>query len=194
MKNYAHEVRGPILTNIYNLSERPPKYFKRESADVNFREADARHMHHPHNDALVVNALIGGTNVYQMLVDNGSSVNILAYSTYQKIGLVDNELLPFYNDVYGFTGPPVLVVGRIKLPVTLGEEPWTATRITEFVVVNEDISYNGIIGRPLLREMRIITFIHHFSIKFPTPNGIGWVKGCHVDSRECYNRALHMAM
>ncbi|XP_074374966.1 uncharacterized protein LOC141716663 [Apium graveolens] len=129
-----------------------------------------------------------------MLVDNGSSVNILAYSTYQKMGLVDSELLPCYNDVYGFTGPPVLVVGRIKLPVTLGEEPRTATRATEFLVVNEDISYNGIIGRPMLREMRIITSIHHFSIKFPTPNGIGWVKGCHADSRECYSRALYLAM
>ncbi|XP_074347268.1 uncharacterized protein LOC141686111 [Apium graveolens] len=99
MKNYAHEARGPILTNVCNMSERPPKYFKGESAFVTFREVDARHVHHPHNDALVVNALIGGTNVYRMLVDNGSSVNILAYSTYQKMGLVDSELLPCYNDV-----------------------------------------------------------------------------------------------
>ncbi|XP_074362449.1 uncharacterized protein LOC141702719 [Apium graveolens] len=127
MKNYAHEARGPILTNVYNLSERPPKYFKGESADITFIEADTRHVHHPHNDALVVNAIIGGTNVYRMLVDNGSSVKILTYSTYHKMGLLDKELLPCYNNVYGFTGNPVLVVGKIKFPVTLGEEPLTAT-------------------------------------------------------------------
>ncbi|XP_074359118.1 uncharacterized protein LOC141698328 [Apium graveolens] len=114
MKNYAHEARGPILTNVCNLSESPPKYLKGESGDITFREADARNVHHPHNDALVVNALIGGANVYRMLMDNGSSINILAYSTYRKIGLVDNELLPCYNDVYGFTGPPCWWWGELN--------------------------------------------------------------------------------
>ncbi|XP_074327396.1 uncharacterized protein LOC141665315 [Apium graveolens] len=121
MKNYAHEARGPILTNVYNMSERPPKYFKGESVDVTFREADARHVYHLHNDALVVNSLIGGANVYKMLVDNGSSVNILAYSTYQKMGLVDSELLPCYNDVYGFTGPPSWWWGELNCLLPWGK-------------------------------------------------------------------------
>lgn len=50
--------------------------------DVTFREEDARHVHYPHKDSLVVNAMIGGMNLYRMLFDDGSSVNILAYSTY----------------------------------------------------------------------------------------------------------------
>lgn len=82
------------LTNIYNLSERPPKLFRGEAADITFTEDDARHVHHPHNDALVIKALIGGFNVHRVLVDNGSSVNILAYDTYQKMGLLNKELAP----------------------------------------------------------------------------------------------------
>ena len=60
----------------------PPKMFKGEMTSITFTEEDARHVHHPHNDALVVKVLIGGTNVHRCLVDNGSSVNILTYDTY----------------------------------------------------------------------------------------------------------------
>lgn len=192
-RNYAREARGVPLTNVYNLSERPPKLFKGETVDITFTEEDARHVHHPHNDALVIKAAIGGLNVHRVLVDNGSSVNILAYSTYQKMGLLDKEMAPSYNELYGFTGNPVQIVGRVKLPLTLGEEPRSATQVVEFMVVNEDISYNGILGRPMLKEMRVVTSIYHLSMKFPTPGGIGCVQGCQSDSRECYSKALHTA-
>ncbi|KAK1380894.1 hypothetical protein POM88_027638 [Heracleum sosnowskyi] len=193
MKNYTREARGNPLTNIYHLADRHPKLFKGEAADITFTEDDARHVHHPHNDALVVTVTIGGLNVHRVLVDNGSSCNILAYDTYQKMGLTDKEMSPAYNDLYGFTGEPVQVVGRVKLPVVLGAEPMRAMQVTEFMVVNEDISYNCIVGRPLLKEMRVVTSIYHLSMKFPTPNGIGCLKGCQVDSRECYSKALRTA-
>ncbi|KAK1380929.1 hypothetical protein POM88_027673 [Heracleum sosnowskyi] len=109
------------------------------------------------------------------------------------MGLADKEMSPAYNDLYGFTGGPVQVVGRVKLPVVLGAEPMRATQVTKFMVVNEDISYNCIVGRPLLKEMRVVTSIYHLSMKFPTPNGIGCLKGCQVDSRECYSKALRTA-
>ncbi|KAK1399685.1 hypothetical protein POM88_009548 [Heracleum sosnowskyi] len=111
MKNYTREARGNPLTNIYHLADRPPKLFRGEAADITFTEDDARHVHHPHNDALVVTITIGGLNVHRVLVDNGSSCNILAYDTYQKMGLADKEMSPAYNDLYGFTGGPVQVVG-----------------------------------------------------------------------------------
>lgn len=63
--------------HVYNLSERPPKLFKGETAGITLTEDDARHVHHPHNDALVVKVAIGSINVHMVLVDNGSSVNIL---------------------------------------------------------------------------------------------------------------------
>ena len=56
-------------------------------------------------------------------------------------------MMACYNDLYGFTGNAVRIVGRVKLPITLGVEPLATTQVAEFMIVNEDISYNRILGR-----------------------------------------------
>ena len=60
------------------------KITQRESPIVGFSEEDARHLHHPHDDALVVNIRVGDYNVHWVLVDNGSSADILYYPTGQN--------------------------------------------------------------------------------------------------------------
>ena len=47
--------------------------------------------------------------------------------------------------------------------------------------------------RPVLKELRVITSIHHLLMKFLMPNGIGQVCGCQSEARECYNRSLGTA-
>ena len=49
---------------------------------IGFIEEDARHLHHPHDNAFVVNIQIGDYNIHWVLVDNGSSVNILYYPAF----------------------------------------------------------------------------------------------------------------
>ncbi|XP_074363494.1 uncharacterized protein LOC141704042 [Apium graveolens] len=121
LERNAREARHPPLTNIHSLEDRPPKIFKGESADITFRERESRWVHHPHNDALVITMLIGEMNVHRVFLDNGSSANILYYSTYKKLGFPDSDM--YFEDahIYGFTGEAVRVMGSVRLPVTLGE-------------------------------------------------------------------------
>ena len=49
---------------------------------IEFSEKDARRLHHPHDDALVVSIWIGDYNTHWVLVDNGSSVDILYYPAF----------------------------------------------------------------------------------------------------------------
>ena len=60
-----------------------PKIAQRESPIIGFSEDDARRLHHPHDDALVVSVRVGDYNVHRMLVDNGSSADILYYLAFQ---------------------------------------------------------------------------------------------------------------
>ena len=46
---------------------------------IGFLEEDAWRLHHLHDDALIVSIWIEDYNTYKVLVDNGSSVNILYY-------------------------------------------------------------------------------------------------------------------
>ena len=49
---------------------------------IGFTKEDARHLHHPHDDALVVSIRVVDYNTYRVLVDNGSSADILYYSAF----------------------------------------------------------------------------------------------------------------
>ena len=56
-----------------------PKIVRRESPIIGFSKEDARHLHHPHDDTLVVSIHVEDYNVHRILVDNGSSADILYY-------------------------------------------------------------------------------------------------------------------
>ena len=59
-----------------------PKIAWRESPIIGFLEEDARRLHHPHDDALVVSIRIEDYNMHRVLVDNGSSTDILYYPAF----------------------------------------------------------------------------------------------------------------
>ena len=75
-KTYLRMVQNVQLTGSV------PKIAQRESPIVGFSEEDARRLHHPHDDALVVNICVGDYNVHRVLVDNDSSADILYYSAF----------------------------------------------------------------------------------------------------------------
>ena len=52
---------------------------------IGFLEEDVQRLHHPHDNAFVVSIGIGDYNIRQVLVDNGSSIDILYYPTFQQI-------------------------------------------------------------------------------------------------------------
>ena len=61
-----------------------------ENPIIGFSEDDARRLHHPHDDALVVSIRVGDYNTYRVLVDNGSSIDILYYPAFQQMR-IDKE-------------------------------------------------------------------------------------------------------
>ena len=76
-KTYLRVVQNVQLTGSI------PKIARRESLIIGFSEDDARRLHHPHDNALVISVRIEDYNVHRMLVDNGSSADILYYPAFQ---------------------------------------------------------------------------------------------------------------
>ncbi|XP_074323865.1 uncharacterized protein LOC141660778 [Apium graveolens] len=192
-REYVREAKDKPLTNVNHLSQRPPELFEREADDIVFRKNDAKWVHYPHTDAQVIKMKIGTVNVHLAIVDTGSSADVLTYDAYKKLGLLDRELTSTGGHLYGFTGNSIGVKGTIRLPMTIGEEPYVATQIAMFTIVDQPCAYNVIVGRPLMRGMRMVTSIHHMTVKFPTPTGVGFLKSCQYESRVCYNQALRAA-
>ena len=103
------------LTNVYSVDKRPVKQFKGETDDITFRESDAHLIHHPHCDALVITAMLANNYVHRILVNNGSLVDILYYQAFQKMGLMNSDLRPSPNPIYGFIEDSVTPIGVITL-------------------------------------------------------------------------------
>ena len=110
-----------------------------------------------------------------MLVDNGSSVDILYYLAFQQMR-VSKEFLRLVNvHLIGFGGMKILSVDIISLPVVVGSYPRQINKEENFLVVYCSSLYNAIIGRPTLNSWRVVMSTYHLSVKFPTEYGIGEV-------------------
>ena len=96
---------------------------RKESPIIGLSEEDARRLHHPYDDALVVSIRVGDYNVHWMLVDNGNSADILYYPAFQQMGIDRARLIPTNAPLVGFRGIRVLPLGAITLSVTVGDYP-----------------------------------------------------------------------
>ncbi|XP_050242210.1 uncharacterized protein LOC126691192 [Quercus robur] len=70
------------MVHSIQLTGSVPKMPRIDNPVINFSEDDARRLHHPHDDALVVSLQIGDYNMHRVLVDNGSSADILYYPAF----------------------------------------------------------------------------------------------------------------
>ncbi|KAL0448820.1 UNVERIFIED_CONTAM: hypothetical protein Slati_1438400 [Sesamum latifolium] len=102
------------------------------------------------------------------------------------MGLSENLISPHASSLVGFEGSVVRPMGEIVLPISLGEEPKQKTHMARFLVVNTTHpSYNVILGRPTLNAFRAVISTSCLKIKFPTPSGMGEVRGDQLKAREC---------
>ncbi|KAL2505919.1 Uncharacterized protein Adt_21540 [Abeliophyllum distichum] len=188
-KSYAKEAEEKLEMN-WLINSRPSSSSKVDP--ISFTEEDMKGVHYPHCDALVVRAVVARNGLGRMLVDNGSSVNVIFTSTYEQMN-IDVPLEPSTEPLYGFTGDCVTPKGIIRLAVTMGEEPLAAHTFMEFLVVDRRSAYHGVLGRPALKELWAVTSIHHLCMKFPTEGGIATVRGNQPEARKCYRNALRKA-
>ena len=78
---------------------------------------------HPHDDPLVIRVVVANKKVRRVMIDNGSSVDIIFASTFDKMGIGREKLEPVNVYLLGFSKEKVLPLGLIQLVLTLGDPP-----------------------------------------------------------------------
>jgi ribonuclease HI len=185
-KAYARSMQGQ---EVYSLN-RPIKTAKIEPVVLSFSEEDARGVVMPHDDALVVTLTVANHGIHRILVDNGSSADILYFPAFQQMGIDRERIKPFASPLVGFGGEVVYPIGIIPLPVTAGTAPRQSTVMVDFLVIDRPSAYNAIVGRPSLNKLRAVTSTYHLMMKFPTEEGVGEVRGDQLTARKCYNVSM----
>ena len=163
---------------------------KRTNQDMSFNEADARGVKQPHNDPLVTMLTIEGFDTKRILVDNGSSMNIIYLPAFQQLKLDPKRLRPFDSPLVSFSGDRVYPRGIVTLMMTVGTYLVQLTHQLDFLVVDFPLSYNVIIGWPTLNKWKAATSTYCLKVKFPTDNGVGDVKGDQILAKEYYQAVL----
>jgi hypothetical protein len=110
-KHYFREVRNICV-------ERRVERTRWSHIPITFSEEDVRLQGFPHNDALVIEANIASWTLGKLLVDNGSSADIVYPNAYDKMGLNRNLLQPPDTPLYGFGGRVIHAIGKVSLPVS----------------------------------------------------------------------------
>ncbi|XP_073275393.1 uncharacterized protein [Primulina huaijiensis] len=153
---------------------------------IRFGPKDLRGVVAPHNDALVVTATVANHDVAQIFIDNGSSMNILLKITLDQMKVEGYEFEPISTPLYGFAGHAIPPLGQIILPLSLGHDPRRVTKMTTFTVVDTPSAYNGILGRPALKDFRAVASTYHHKLKFPVEKKVGVLCVDQKFARQCY--------
>ncbi|XP_072060302.1 uncharacterized protein [Arachis hypogaea] len=155
---------------------------------MTFTQADFKSNIQNLDDPVVITIQLGDLLVKKVLLDLGSSADVLFYSTFQKMKLSDNNLQPTVGDLVGFLGERVPILVSVWLRTTLGEYPLSKTYDIQYLVVDCFSPYNLIFGRPFLNKFGAIVSTVHLCVKFSVQDEhIVTIHGDHKEARHCYN-------
>ena len=88
-----------------------------------------------HQDPLVISANIADFEVRRVLVDGGSSADLLFVDTFDKMMILRDRLTPPGIPLLGFGGRPVTALGQISLAITFSDDFASRTEVVTFDVV-----------------------------------------------------------
>ena len=184
-KAHLRSIRSGETLEVQTVSKLP-----RLDTTITFLDFDMEGCQHPHDNPLMIKTIVANKTIHRVLVDNGSSVDIIFASAFNKMGIGREKLEPVNACLRGFSGERVLPLGSVQLVLTLGDPPCQATTTVRFLIVDAPSAYNMLLGRPSLNAIRAVPSGYHMVIKFPTANGVGMVQGNQLIARECYSASM----
>ncbi|GJX63740.1 reverse transcriptase domain-containing protein [Tanacetum coccineum] len=135
---------------------------------------------------LVIEAEIGGHMIHRMYVDGGSSTEVLyEHCSNQLRPEIKNQMVPTTTSLTGFSGETIWPLGQLRLLVTIGDADHSTRAWMNFMIVRSLSPYNGIIGRPGIREIQAVPSTAHGMLKFPADGGIVTIRSTILIPAEC---------
>ena len=180
-KAHLRSIRLVEVVEVQAVSKLP-----RLDTSITFSYSDLEGCQYPHDDPLVIRAVVANKTVHQGLVDNGSSADIIFASAFDKMDIGRERMEPIDTHLRGFSEEKVLPLGLIQLVLTLGDPLCQATTTARFLVVDAPSAYNMLLGRPSLNAIKAIPSAYHMM----TVSGIRMVRGDQRVARECYSASM----
>jgi hypothetical protein len=144
-----------------------------EDAITFSREDHPNRIPNPGQYPLVVKPVIENARFSKVLMDGGSSLNILYAHTLRLLGIGLDQLRPSTTSFHGIApGKRVLPVGQIDLPVWFGTPDNFRKEILTFEVVGFRGAYHAILGWPCYAKFMAVPNYTYLKMKMPGPKGV----------------------
>jgi len=142
---------------VHHLAtEGPHKNTQWSHIPITFASMDLKLKDYPNTDAMVIETNLAGWVVTRILVDTGSSADILFASTFDNMKLDRNLLRPAGCPLYGFGGKQVKATGKITLPVSFDDQSNSRTEHITFDVVDMLYNCNAIFDRGITNIFSVV--------------------------------------
>lgn len=115
-----------------------------------------------HNRALHISAKCQEDNLARVLVDTGSSLNVLPKRVLSKLAYKETMVKPTSLIVKAFDGSRRAVIGEVELPILIGPHVFNIT----FQVMDINPNYSCLLGRPWIHAAGAVTSTLHQKMKF----------------------------
>ena len=153
------------------------KWRKDQYKPIYFTEDNFGDINQAHDDPMVILVLIHNFLVKQILVDQGSSVDILYSHTAKALDLQKSIYNAYTSTLVGVIRGQVQVDNTVRLQLTVSTQSCIKMVEIDFLIIStHNSTYNTILGRPSLNKIGAIISTPHLLMKFPTNRGIGQVR------------------
>ncbi|XP_074352622.1 uncharacterized protein LOC141691763 [Apium graveolens] len=122
-----------------------------------FDETDKKNVREPQQDGLVIPLPVGNCLTKRILVDNGSAANIMMLNMLTQMGLTESDMIKKSITLVGFSGEIKHTLGEITLP-TYAQG---VNLLDKFCIIDMDLSYNIIMGRPWIHNLKAVSSTYH---------------------------------
>jgi hypothetical protein len=135
---------------------------------------------------LVVDPVIDNTRLTKVLMDGGSSLNIIYAETLGLLGIDLSTIwagaAPFHGII---PGKRVLPLGQLDLPVCFGTPSNFRKETLRFEVVGFWGTYHAVLGRPCYAKFMAVPNYTYLKLKMSGPNGVITVRSTYRHAYEC---------
>ncbi|XP_059627385.1 uncharacterized protein LOC132270207 [Cornus florida] len=121
----------------------------------------------PYENPLVVSLTIAEYLVRRVLIDPGSSANVMPRLTFDRLKIEPEKLKPTGNPLLRFDGKRVEPIGMVELIVQVTERVLSES----FVVIEIHPSYNLLMGRGWIHRVQGVPSTLHQAMRYLGPDG-----------------------
>jgi hypothetical protein len=114
----------------------------------------------------------------RVLIDGGSSINLLYRSSLEKLGIPLAQLKPSRLTFHGIMpGHSCTPLGKVQLEVLFGKKRNSRRKPIWFEVVDISSPYHALLGHPVLAKFMVVLHYAYLKMKLPGPRGVITVTG-----------------